>query len=300
MYPDDCKSTGEWPGSHIQNQKYTYDPVGNIVHFSDMAQQTVFFRNQRVDPCNSYTYDALYRLIDATGREKIGSHHKSTNAGVSGRSNHPHDGKAMSRYVERYSYDEVGNILSVQHASDDPSSSGWTRNYEYREPSYLEPERRYSNRLSQTRVGTRLEPYQYDRTAGNITSMPCLSIMRWDYKNQLKATAQQVTKERYPETTWYVYDIDGRRLRKVTESSTTAPGEEPRRLKDRIYLPGFEIFRKYQHEGFVERETLHIMENATTIALVDYRTTKASDEASIRQPLYRYQYEIISAPYVWS
>ena len=39
---------------------------------SDDAQQTIFFRNQRVEPSADYTYDAIYRLIEATGREHLG------------------------------------------------------------------------------------------------------------------------------------------------------------------------------------------------------------------------------------
>ena len=56
----------------LQNLHYTYDPVGNITHIRDDAQQTIYFRNKRVEPSNDYTYDALYRLIDATGREHLG------------------------------------------------------------------------------------------------------------------------------------------------------------------------------------------------------------------------------------
>ena len=32
----------------------------------------IFFRNQRVEPSASYTYDPLYRLVAATGREHLG------------------------------------------------------------------------------------------------------------------------------------------------------------------------------------------------------------------------------------
>ena len=56
----------------LQNLHYTYDPAGNITHIQDDAQQTIYFRNKRVEPSNDYTYDALYRLIQATGREHLG------------------------------------------------------------------------------------------------------------------------------------------------------------------------------------------------------------------------------------
>ena len=58
--------------ARLQNLHYTYDPAGNITHIQDDAQQTIYFRNKRVEPSNDYTYDALYRLIEATGREHLG------------------------------------------------------------------------------------------------------------------------------------------------------------------------------------------------------------------------------------
>src|SRR5439155_24385619 len=43
----------------LQNLHYTYDPAGNITHIQDDANQTIYFTNQRVEPSNDYTYDAL-------------------------------------------------------------------------------------------------------------------------------------------------------------------------------------------------------------------------------------------------
>src|SRR5260370_23881260 len=58
----------------VQDLFYSYDPSGNITHIQDDAdiQNAVFFRNQRVEPSADYTYDAIYRLILATGREQLG------------------------------------------------------------------------------------------------------------------------------------------------------------------------------------------------------------------------------------
>jgi hypothetical protein len=63
---------------------------------------------------------------------------------------HPGDGLAMGRYVERYVYDAVGNFIEMQHVGSDPSHPGWTRAYAYEEPSQLDPSV-VSNRLSWTR-----------------------------------------------------------------------------------------------------------------------------------------------------
>ena len=58
----------------VQALSYFYDPVGNVTGIRDDAdtQNVIFFRNQRVEPSASYTYDAVYRLLAATGREHLG------------------------------------------------------------------------------------------------------------------------------------------------------------------------------------------------------------------------------------
>ncbi len=271
----------------LQDLGYTYDPVGNITNIRDDAQQTIFFRNQRVEPSNEYTYDALYRLIEATGREHLGqggapiphSHNDSPRTGlksgnVPGQFG-PNEVSAMGTYIERYVYDAVGNFLQMKHRGSDPTHSGWTRSYAYHEASLIEPGKQ-GNRMSQTVTGngnTILETYTHD-AHGNMLQMPHLPLMQWDYRDQLQATAKQViSTDGLPETTWYVYDAGGQRVRKVTERQAAA-GEAPKRIKERIYLGGFEIFRAYENNGdtvTVERETLHIMDDTQRVALIETR-----------------------------
>jgi len=57
----------------LQDLHYWYDPVGNITEIQDDAQQSIFFNNTVVSPRQQFTYDALYRLIQAQGRELIGT-----------------------------------------------------------------------------------------------------------------------------------------------------------------------------------------------------------------------------------
>jgi YD repeat-containing protein len=64
-------STRPGDSTPLQDLTYTYDPVGNITRTEDAAQQTVFFANQVVTPTSDYTYDAIYRLVRATGREHV-------------------------------------------------------------------------------------------------------------------------------------------------------------------------------------------------------------------------------------
>lgn len=297
-FPDDCPdpAPADWPGCDVQNLYYTYDPAGNITHIRDDAQQTIYFRNRRVEPSSDYTYDALYRLIEATGREHLGQAggapipHTHDDAGRVGLP-HPGDGNAMGTYLERFVYDAVGNILSMQHAGSDPAHAGWTRTYAYEEPSLLETGA-VSNRLSSTTVsngGIVTEPYEHDEH-GNMTRMAHLPLMRWDYRDQLQATARTVMGDGgTPETTWYVYDAAGQRVRKVTDGQASA-GQAAARRHERFYLGGLEVYREYAADGStltLERETLQVADAAHRVALVETRT-QGNDGSSTQ--LIRYQF----------
>ena len=127
-----------------------------------------------------------------------------------------------------------------------------------------------------------------------MTRMPHLPLMQWDYRDQLQATAQQVVNNGTPETTYYVYDAGGQRVRKVTERQAAA-GQTPTRKAERIYLGGFEIYREYNGSAgttlALERETLHIMDDKQRIALVETKTTDISVPAStLPETLIRYQF----------
>jgi RHS repeat-associated protein len=282
-------------GSKVQNLRYTYDPAGNITHIRDSAQQTVFFRNKRVEPSNEYTYDAVYRLIQASGREHMGqgqapiphSHSDTSRVGLL----HPSDGNVMGTYIERYVYDAVGNFLQMQHRGSDLAHPGWTRRYTYGEASLIEASKQ-SNRLSSTQVGNggvfTPEPYQHD-IHGNMVRMPHLGggaagpNMHWDYNDHLRQADLGGGGAAF-----YVYDASGQRVRKVWEK---APGL----TEERIYLGGFEIFRKHNgpigaNTATLERETLHVMDDQQRIALLETRTldTAGNDQAS--RKLIRYQF----------
>lgn len=298
-FPDDCPQPppAGWPGCQVQNLHYTYDPAGNITHLRDDAQQAVYFRNKRVDPSAGYLYDALYQLIEATGREHLGqagaapspgSYNDMPRAGLLFSAN---DGGAVGRYLERYAYDLAGNFTEMQHRGSDPANPGWRRSYAYDEPSLLDAGK-VSNRLSSTTLGAGVtDTYSaggngYD-AHGNMLRMPHLQAMQWDFRDQLQMTRRQAVNaadddgvQHQGERTWYVYDSAGQRVRKVTE---LANGQ---RKDERIYLAGFEIYRRHGAQPLV-RETLHVMDHTQRIALVETRTQ--GNDASPQQ-LIRYQF----------
>ena len=258
----------------LQDLQYNYDPVGNITSIRDDAQQTIIFGNQMVEPHNDYIYDAIYRLIKATGREHLG---QTANPPMPYDEfnffhirRNPNDPNVMGRYVEEYSYDEVGNILFVHHRGADPQHPGWKRCYQYAENS----NRLLSNSNPETAhnpddacsphyaaAPVLSEKYGYD-THGNMTSMSHLSAMGWDFRDQLRNVNLGGGGNAF-----YAYDASGQRVRKVWEKNG--------RVEERIYLGGFEVFRSRNGIGGaapLERETLHIMDDKQRVALVETRT----------------------------
>lgn len=298
-FPGDCPQppVSGWPGCEVQNLHYTYDPVGNIAAIRDDAQQTVYFRNRRVEPGAEYTYDAIYRLIEAIGREHLGQAADGSilppaPTGHQGaprlRLIFPGDGNVMGRYLQQYVYDRVGNLLEMTHSGSDPTQPGWKRTFTYSEQSLLEPDKT-GNRLTGTAIGSASEIYSVSQSGydahGNMLSMPHLPVMRWNYRDQLEATSQQVAGGT-PETTYYVYDAAGQRVRKVTERQSGTRKEE------RLYLGIFEIYREYSGNGATlikECESLHIMDDKQRIALVETKTVDAGSPPFVPVPLTRYQ-----------
>jgi len=283
----------------LQDLRYTYDPQGNITHIGDNAQQTIFFSNRRVEPSANYVYDALYRLIEATGREHLGqagaapqppSYDDAPWVRISLAAS---DGLAMGRYLERYVYDVVGNVDTMRHVGTNPASPGWTRTYSYGEPSLIEGAKQ-SNRLT----GTAIDPMNpetysvggngYDEH-GNMLRLPHLQVVQWGFKDELRMSQRQAVNAadddgslHQGERTWYVYDASGQRVRKVTEFATGGAKDE------RLYLGGFEIFRRDGGSARVPmiRETLHVMDDKQRVALVETRTM--GEDRSPRR-LVRYQ-----------
>jgi RHS repeat-associated protein len=276
----------------VQDLHYACDPAGNITEIADAALQTVF-NGQQIDPVCRYTYDASYRLIEASGREHIGQAALPFAPPDGNYRDYPFAGaatqndlQALRNYTEQYDYDAVGNFKTMSHLTAS-GTGNWTRAYSYYETSLIELASN-SNRLSQTALqtnaGSPAEPYLYD-VHGNMVGMPHLALMRWDFRDQLSATSRQVVNAGTPETTFYVYDAGGQRVRKISERQNGT------RKNQRLYLGGLEIYREFDAGGAValERETLHVTDDKRRIALVETLTSDNGAAIAAPIPAQRYQ-----------
>jgi RHS repeat-associated protein len=136
--------------------------------------------------------------------------------------------------------------------------------------------------LTSTSVGQTKAKYTYD-AHGNMTTMSHLPMMALDFKDHLQATQTRVANDGPVETTYYVYDAAGQRIRKVNQTAGGSISNE------RIYLGGFEVYREYDGSGTtkLERQTLHVMDDKQRVALVE-SLTLGKDGSPLQ--LIRYQF----------
>lgn len=269
-------------GDQVQQLRYTYDPVGNVARIGDGAQPLGFNVNTVIDASMDYRHDAVYRLVEARGREHRGGDSPTTWDDAP-RTN-PMDPNDLRRYTETYTYDVAGNLTQLVHTAE--IGDGWTRTFTCAQPSQLEPDAFSSNRLTRTQVGSnRPEEYSYDEQ-GNMLTLAPMDLLRWNHLDQLVASSQQVVRSGVGEITYYVYDGAGQRIRKVTDHAADSVAEAERRT-ERLYLGDVEIYREFGPLGVVTlaRTTVHINDGAGRIAMIDTRTDGGSGER-----LVRYQY----------
>jgi RHS repeat-associated protein len=285
----------------LQDIRWVHDAVGNVTFQEDLGTDAVWFDNTTVQPHREYAYDALDRLIEATGRE-----HQSTFSATGGDTRQTHrpyglgpkahaaDGNALRSYTQRYEYDDVGNLRVLRHVVGVDTTE---RTYAYTEEV---DGSLFNNRLLSTTVGSTTYPLTYD-AHGNVTSMSHLPEMAWDAFDRL---ASVQTTARYPDVgaddededeletpvdhDWfYVYDGAGQRVRKVRAASSSGV----LRWEERLYVGPFEVWRKYDGSGdtLVERETLHVQDGDRRVAMVETLTWDGGTEETSPAARWRYQ-----------
>jgi RHS repeat-associated protein len=292
-FPDAESNLGD--GRTRQQLHYTYDPSGNVMEIYDEAYQPVFFQNQVVEPRNAYEYDALYRLVSASGREQ---------GALTGAPTLPEiqelltafpitDPNAQRNYTQTFQYDRAGNILRIHHAA---GLGTWTRRFRCADDS---------NRLLATWDAdddwqnvnqTIVTGYDYDRHGNmlNVVKTAPRFNLRWDPRDMVRHIDLGGGGQAY-----YQYDADKQRTRKRIERRIVAPGGTERWVADweRIDLGGFERYRRYDGTGtnvVEEIESHHLSDGRQRVLLVDdvidTNRTHANGTPYRRGPILRYQY----------
>lgn len=263
----------------LQDWRYTYDAAGNVTHIEDLNIPTRFFNNIKTTGVSEYTYDALYRLAEAKGRENNAALAFTAKDNWNDASfmqlMNPGDLMGIRSYTQTYWYDEVGNILNMEHAAP---GNNWTRDYTYNAGN---------NRLIDTKIGGDTFSYTHHAQHGFITAMPHLEELGWNFKEELvKTIGQKRNDGGTPETIYYQYDGDGKRIRKITEN-TAGAGVLPSKKEERIYIGGYELYKKYSGaEAGLERVTLSLLDEGHRFVLVEMRN---NIDDGTEKKLVRYQ-----------
>lgn len=238
----------------LEEMSHVYDVVGRIVQTTRRTNVAPVWEEPVTQ---EFEYNHFGQITATTGRVQTDPESKQLR---------PYDfntdqsdvkpGGRLIRYRESYTYDEVGNIKTVQNVPEG-DHSGWTKRYTYEEAS---------NRLTATEIGAAARAYQYDGEAGRngcMTYISGYSALAWDFDDRLRAfSTQSVSEGKTPETTWYVYNADGNRVRKVTERSGDASSATPpARIKETRFLALGDIFSRFRgdgHETSLIMATLHV------------------------------------------
>ena len=285
----DTRRDGTPPG--IQDLRYVYDPSGNITDVNDIAQETVYTNNTVVRPQHQYVYDAIYRLIAAEGRENpAAASPPKTDEGRWPQGAFPTNTRPRN-YTQRYSYDRVGNFVAIVHQPS--AATGWTRRYSTKADS---------NRLDQTWYNNdriTAVTYHHDahgnmRNVNRVQTPPPLDPdatwglqLQWDWRDMIRSFDAIGGG-----TATYHYGIDKQRTRKRIER----PGNVE---EDRVYLDGYELYRRRTAAGVVEEiESHHLFAGEDRVLLVDDvvvsskgTTAPRADALTVKaQTLFRYQY----------
>jgi RHS repeat-associated protein len=202
-------------GSKRQDTAYTYDLAGNITRtVENTATSGVGGSNALT---RDFTYDALYRLLSATGRENQPAatpfwddyvRSDATSTGTTG-------------YRQRYAYDLLGNIQELAHQNLANPAASFTRSFAYATPVVIGGSVRTENPnyLRTIQVGSNVAAdYAYDAN-GNVVQETQSRHLTWDAADQLRQFATWTGSSSSPTLlAYYLYDADGQRAKKITQT----------------------------------------------------------------------------------
>ncbi|TYK58581.1 RHS repeat-associated core domain-containing protein [Pseudomonas synxantha] len=257
------------PGAALQDLRYEYDGVGNVVRIDDLAQPTQWSSNTRISSTSLYEYDTLSQLTKATGRETAGNTGgPALPASVTFGST---DDSVWRRYTQRFSYDAAGNMLELQHVPS--SGTGFTRQMSVAAGS--------NHFLPQADGKTAPGLGQgFDRN-GNLQALAGDHKMGWDVRNQLVRLTQVRREGGNDDEERYAYDATGQRIlkRRVSQARGVLHRAEVR------YLPGLEI--RHDSATGEQLNVLNLDAGTTTVRVLlwDRHPSGGRQDAQIRYGL---------------
>jgi RHS repeat-associated protein len=229
-------------GDLLQDFAYEYDLAGNILAIHNRTPECGI-PSQPDRMGRHFSYDPLYRLLEATGREC-----GTPPATPWDNGSRCTDINGTKGYRENYEYDPVGNMTSLKHNG---GPNGFTRNY------VIVPG---GNRIAEMRVGEAVCAYTYDAN-GNLIRENTMRNFEWDYSDQMRVYRTQIEGAEPSVHTHYLYDAGGQRVKKLVCK------QELHEVT--VYVDGiFEYHCIVQGSATQKNNILHVMDDEKRIALV--------------------------------
>ncbi|VVQ13138.1 hypothetical protein PS934_03934 [Pseudomonas fluorescens] len=246
----------------LQDLRYAYDPVGNVLSIEDTAQPIRYFANQRIEPVNRYAYDSLSQLIEATGWEAGGANKGPQFSTFD-------DPAPRANYRQTYHYDTGSNLLELTH--EGPQSHG-----------HRLVAAAHSNRCLPVLEGVEPDEEDFRRGFdgnGNLLNLQPGQALAWDLRNQLGEVRPVERDSGLNDRERYVYGADGMRLRKVREAHTNARTL----IAETRYLPNLEL-RNHSGTGEV-LQVISVQAGRSSVRVLHWDSAPPKDSADDQ---YRY------------
>ncbi|WP_312209969.1 RHS repeat-associated core domain-containing protein [Pseudescherichia sp.] len=217
----------------LQALSYGYDNTGNVTSLSDGSVASHYYRNQATTGTRQFTYDALYQLLSATGREN------ASNTGMQ-YSSLPvmSDDSQYVNYTRSYTYDDSGNLATLAHTG----AASFTRTMTTES---------ISNRSVQQNDGGAQTPDEvadwFDANGNLLTLQPSASgstPLTWDGSNNLRRVT--IVSRSSDDNDREIYQYSGsRRVRRQTRTLVNS-GSGLWNVDEVRYLPGLELRKSWQ------------------------------------------------------
>jgi hypothetical protein len=200
-------------GPPLQDLGYDHDLIGNVLAIhdrtpgsgipgnpdafgtADPALGELLIRGEALE--RRFGYDAVYRLVSATGRECDTPPDDPWWIGAPRCA----DLTRARAYTEGYHYDRAGNLLQLTHHN---GSGGSRTAFEHGAND---------NRLQRVGNGSPVD-YEFD-AAGNLRAETSLRHFEWNHANRLKAFGTQTAGAEPSVHAHYLYDPTGARVKKL-------------------------------------------------------------------------------------
>ena len=293
-------------GAAVEDRVYGYDLAGNVLQIQDWTPGSGVAANPGAasvtNPAlaarlaagdaliRAYSYDPLYRLASATGREcaTVPGPRPVTddprcgyNSGGFGSLNQDNAPAMTTLYTERYSYDPIGDLVTLSHST---SAATWTRDFGFGGLPAADWQAAWTAHLNAgvwasppatqlTHLGNTptvsTPTYSFD-ACGNLTGITTSRHLGWTHRGTLGRYRDQAGPAAPTMTATYLYNSAGQRTMKlvvrgqITEST--------------VYIDGmYEYFSQTSPGGDVQNNTLHLTLATGRVATLRVGTALAGD-----------------------